>query len=214
MSRFWIFAAVGVTALSVGGCASSPASPVPRQAPRAARASTDASTGVAAAPAEVSRPDAAPEAPGVRPRVEIDRAAEAAAREDVRAARRVLDALRRRRGSRVDSERARASLELECAVGALATTLCEGFALAQVRALEGLPGALDDVEEAAAAIEPGAYRRCLREGGEEGACEIIDGQAHSALGEAELALERLRTQADVRGMAATCAPSDADLALP
>lgn len=150
---------------------------------------------------------------GVVRNANIDAAQEASLRRDVRAIRADLGSARRRRGRTAEARVGTLRAELETTVGALAMVLCSGFAPARVQAYESLEDLESRARELRDGLDPHIFRDCMREGGDEADCTLLEGQPESELGEAENALARALEVANIRGMVTGCAPGDPDLAL-
>ncbi len=133
----------------------------------------------------------------------------AALREIVREARVARRRACRARPRRVACEREHAALAAE--IAALAAVLGCPIAPRRHDAIESLESLVEALEDAEAAIDPSLLRDCLREGGDEADCELLEGQQHEAVAAAQAALDEAYEIASVQTLATECAPGDADL---
>jgi len=168
-------------------------------------------------PPAIAPPTVAPAVPtpidGVVRDANVDVAHEASLRSDVHAIRADISRARRQRGRAAEARVAVLRVELETMVGALAMALCTGFAPARIQAYESLDDLESRARELREGLDPHVFRDCMREGGDEADCTLLEGQPESELGEAENELARAYEVANIRGMVAECAPGDTDLAL-
>lgn len=88
----------------------------------------------------------------------------------------------------------------------LASLLCDGWGFERDDAMGSLEGLFSERDELVAALHAASARACVREGGDEESCELLEGQAYEELARAEGAIEAALDVVDIEAMATECDP--------